>query len=231
MQITVKSTKIAKTGTNKSGDWELVLVTSDDGTDYATFHKNAKNLIAGTVIDIGEPKIEKGKCSFKEYEIVSAPAETPPAGTSKSDMTPEMWAEKDRIERWSFEAQVAYKGIVELVKTIYSTDKEIPDELKKVYDVALNWALAHFQTSNPTPTKPVWQATKPTQEATEPEPIDWGSNEEKITTPELLSWVAEANSWKNTSACRSWLVNKCKIDEDRIDNDPQGVYDEVKQLI
>jgi len=61
MQITIKSIKVLKTGTNKTGEWKLIGVTSDDGTNYATFHKSAENLIPGTVIDIGEPDIKEGE--------------------------------------------------------------------------------------------------------------------------------------------------------------------------
>uniref|UniRef100_A0A6M3IVD3 Uncharacterized protein n=1 Tax=viral metagenome TaxID=1070528 RepID=A0A6M3IVD3_9ZZZZ len=155
MQITVKSAKVLKSGTSKSGEWELIGLTSEDGTNYTTFHKNAKNLTAGTIIDIGEPEIKEGKISFKEYKVVSeAPA---PAGNGKSDshqgMTPADWAEKDRVQRLSIESQVAFKGIMEA----FSAGQLKPDS--QYVKTALDWAMAHFKTSQST-TKPLPAVTK-----------------------------------------------------------------------
>ena len=109
MQITVKSLRVLKTGTGTKGDWELIGVTSEDGTNYGTFSKGAKNIISGTVIDIGEPVIDRGKISFKEYTVVSAPASVKP-----ETMTPELWSEKDRIQRHSIERQTSIKCACEI---------------------------------------------------------------------------------------------------------------------
>jgi len=49
-------------------------------------------------------------------------------------------------------------------------------------------------------------------------------------TEDLLQWVADRMKWKTTKTARSWLVNACKIPEDKIDNDPSWVYSEVKAL-
>lgn len=139
MQITVKSTKVAKTGTNKAGPWELIVVTPEDGTDYTTFHKGAKNLTAGSLIDIGEPIIKEGKISFKEYTIISAAA-LPPGGNGRSGMTPEMWAEKDRLERNSMESMSAFRGIMDLAK-VWPTD----EKAQKAIGLALDWAIAQLE--------------------------------------------------------------------------------------
>ena len=72
MQITVKSAKILKTGTNDKGQWRLAGVTSDQDVNYATFASGAENLAAGMIIDIGEPTEKDGKWNFKEYKIVKA---------------------------------------------------------------------------------------------------------------------------------------------------------------
>lgn len=66
MEIEVKASQVVKTGTNKNGPWELIRVTSADGTEYTTFDKKAKHLGAGAVIDIGEVEIKGNKISFKE---------------------------------------------------------------------------------------------------------------------------------------------------------------------
>jgi len=135
LQITVKSAKVGKTGTSDKGDWELIVIKAEDGTDYTTFHKSAKNLTPGTVIDIGEPTIKNGKCSFKEFNVISqgSPA-TSTSANGKNGMTPEDWAKKDRIERASYEAQTAFKGVIELlVAKVILPEGEIAKS-------ALDWA-------------------------------------------------------------------------------------------
>jgi len=94
---------------------------------------------------------KKGKVSFKEYTIVSAPS-TPSLGNSKDlspSMTPERWAEKDRLERFSIESQTAYKGIIELAVGFleHSEGNEIisADKLGNAVNAALNWAMSHFK--------------------------------------------------------------------------------------
>ena len=50
------------------------------------------------------------------------------------------------------------------------------------------------------------------------------------TLSELYILMAEAMGWRDTKTARSWLVNKCKIPEDRIIDEPNAVhrlYDEV----
>ncbi len=51
-----------------------------------------------------------------------------------------------------------------------------------------------------------------------------------LTTVQLFEKIAVNKSWKTSQPIRSWLVNKLKIAEDRIDNDPQGVWEEVAKL-
>jgi len=229
MQITVKSVKVAKTGTNKSGEWELIVVTSEDNTDYTTFDKKAKNLTGGAVIDIGEPTIKEGKIGFKDFTVVSSPASPLPSQNGKPGMSPEAWAEKDRLERHSIEAQTAFKGIVELVKT-YIELKAVPDKrLQDVYDKSLNWAEAHFTLRTPSAPKP---SEKPVPKKGKSEDTEERGPEQPSDskTEDLLQWIADKMKWKTTKTARSWLVNACKIPEDKIDSDPSWVYSEVKSL-
>jgi len=51
------------------------------------------------------------------------------------------------------------------------------------------------------------------------------------TTDRLLGWVAEVKGFKTTGTSRSFMVNALKVEESRIDNDPQGVYDEIKDML
>lgn len=58
---------------------------------------------------------------------------------------------------------------------------------------------------------------------TEPEPIP-------NAIDELLCWIAVNMGWKNASGAKTWIVNVCKISEERINKDPEGVKQEVAQL-
>lgn len=158
MQITVKSAKVATTGTSNKGAWSLIVVVAEDtGIEYTTFDKKA-HIGAGAVLDIGEPTAKEGKHSFKECTIVKeAPATPQPSGSDdRNGMTPELWAEKDRIKQQSIECQVIFTGMVELAKV--RTFKEGTE--REVYDAALDWAMEHFKTDKP--------AQRPTQK-TQPE--------------------------------------------------------------
>jgi hypothetical protein len=53
----------------------------------------------------------------------------------------------------------------------------------------------------------------------------------KMTPEELLARVAEVKGWKSDKPARSFLVNVFKIDEKRINEDPGGVYEEVKEML
>ena len=83
MEIEVKASQVVKTGTSKQGAWELIRVTSADGTEYTTFDQKAKHQGAGAIIDIGEVIIKEGKLSFKEIVKVVKEGQAPVA-TSNS---------------------------------------------------------------------------------------------------------------------------------------------------
>ena len=148
MQITVKSTKVLKTGSNAKGDWELIGLTSTDGKDFTTFHKGVKNLKPGTVVQLDEVTIKDDKTSFKEYTVVSEPsASTSTAPAPTSGMTPQDWAEKDRLERRSREVNTCFMGISSIAQAYVTIgiDPCGAEEFGGVYKNALKWADAHFQ--------------------------------------------------------------------------------------
>lgn len=47
---------------------------------------------------------------------------------------------------------------------------------------------------------------------------------------DLYQFIAENMKWKTPNAARTWIVNKMKIAEDRIDTETEAVYNEIKQL-
>lgn len=172
MQITVKSAKVLKEGNRKDGTpykW-IAVVAEATGIEYTTFDKKA-HIGAGAVLEIGEPDVKEGKHSFKDCTIVKeAPALATVSSTNvngRPGMTPEMWAEKDRLERWSRECNTCFMGVVELCKNLPHPDpKTMPrNRLHDVLDAALDWAMDHFKTTSAPKPKP--QATKSTGEASD----------------------------------------------------------------
>ncbi|MFW9991941.1 MAG: hypothetical protein ACFFD4_07755 [Candidatus Odinarchaeota archaeon] len=70
-----------------------------------------------------------------------------------------------------------------------------------------------------------------------------GSIEHKKDTPEddqgflpnehtdnLLQWVADNMKFKSQKTARNWIVNVCKIENDRIDSEPQEVMTKIAEL-
>ena len=77
-----------------------------------------------------------------------------------------------------------------------------------------NWCNEPTELEQPPETKPVPEQSSPS------------------ATDELLSKVAEAKGWKSSKPVRSWLINgPCKIAEDRIDSEPEKVWEEIKDII
>ena len=76
--------------------------------------------------------------------------------------------------------------------------------------------------------KPV---TKPqeTNEGTKGTPIE-SSPSNGMSVEDLYKWIAQNMKWKTATAARSWIVNKCKVAEERIDLDTENVYNEIKEL-
>jgi hypothetical protein len=83
--------------------------------------------------------------------------------------------------------------------------------------------------------KPITKAQikgKPEEETTS-EPkigVSVESTTGTITTEELYQFIAKNMKWKTPTAARSFIINKCKIEEARIDNETDAVYNEIKQL-
>ena len=80
--------------------------------------------------------------------------------------------------------------------------------------------------------KPPLQPTKSKTEGVKPiertEPLADGI---PATTEALLAWVCKAKAFRLVKTAHEWLLNVCKIAEDRIVNDPAGVYNEVREII
>ena len=158
MNITVKATKILKTGANDYGNWKLVKVTTDEDVEYTTFIKDEDdNITPGDVLAIDNlSQDDKERWSFKKYEIVgAAKAKTkqPPAKTTPAiDPT-----------RVSIERQVAAKLVFEFFR-----DDDIGEMLADA-ELVYQWISMTGDTPQPT-SKPPERVSSPTPTVTKVNP-------------------------------------------------------------
>ena len=139
MEITVKEINYS------TGDKKPTTIVTMDDSKMSGFDSGLKDVNVGDRLDVEiKPKGQwLNIISFTILEKGSA-APAPVATTSKtngdrSGMTPDLWAEKDRIERASFEAQTAFKGIITLVAG-HPPELVLSDSIKESLEKALKWA-------------------------------------------------------------------------------------------
>ncbi len=108
-------TGVTKTGAKAGEPWELIIIVGEDGSEFTTFDKAAKEVGIGGILEL-EPVIKAGKTNFTKFTIKKK-GQAPVASTNggKADMTTEMWDEKQRIERDSIESQTRAERITELL--------------------------------------------------------------------------------------------------------------------
>lgn len=87
-----------------------------------------------------------------------------------------------------------------------------------------------LQHSSGSKAKITTQKTAPLATAQASSPPEPANEETKNQTENLLQWVAENMKFKTIATARNWLVNVAKIENSRIDTEPQEVIKEVAQL-
>jgi len=187
MEIEVKASQVLKTGTNKSGEWELIKVTSQDGTEYTTFDKKAKKLGSGAVIDIGEPVIKEGKISFKEVVKVVKEGQAAAVSSGSYQADPIKMASEERRSRMHAIKDLWVAG---------KLDEKTPEVIKM-----RKW-LMEGQVSPPAAPK----KTEPIEDIS-PEETEAKSNIDTDWLKETLDLI----HWKETTVL-SWIKANLKIE-------------------
>lgn len=225
-KITVKSIELT-TGTNEKGEWVKTQITSQDGAKMSSFDKKASELKEGDIIE-GEIEVKGKYTNLKEWKFISsAPANPMPQSNSK--MTQEQWAEKDRIERSSIEAQVAFKGIVELIST--NPDASEP-RLVNAYHLALEWAIKKLGGEPYKET--IVNKEKPAQKSTTvPEEIfpdeerkEKTENKIPATPGELCAWCLKHGKQYNAS----WVAKEANVKSATEIKNVAEIYQTIKQM-
>lgn len=204
MQITVKSVSTLKTGENNYGPWKLVKVVTDKDEEYTTLAKEADTITKGSIITITNmDEDDKGKKSFKKFEVVSA-GTAPASSGNGGDMTNEMWTEKQAVERTSIEGQVAMKCWTELV--IAKIDK-IPDLLQDAIKAKLGGFMGE---SKPIPKPKAKPSAKTESTKTElsPEPMPDNIYINMVD----LQTILDDKKWKLITV-ETFLVNNYQIEK------------------
>ena len=113
-----------KTGTVKSGakegePWELIIIIGDDGSEFTTFDRKAKEVGIGGVIEL-EPVLKGGKVNFTKFTITKRGQAQAPGPTSTG------FTNGDSPEkRKSIEDQTRAERITELWIAGKLTDEDI----------------------------------------------------------------------------------------------------------
>lgn len=80
-------TGVTKTGTKAGDPWELIIIIGDDGSEFTTFDKAAKEVGIGGIIEL-EPVIKAGKTNFTKFTIKKKGQAPVPSVTTSSEETP-----------------------------------------------------------------------------------------------------------------------------------------------
>ena len=141
----------------KEGKKTFYTIHFQDDSKATTFDSKIELAIAGDTLE-WEPIVSGKYVNIKDGFILTKHTSPSPTreGSGNGGMTPETWAEKDRLEQWSRECNTCFMGIADLLKI----DHEFIDggKQKEVHDAALDWALAHLKGVTTPPAK---QALKP----------------------------------------------------------------------
>ena len=240
MQITIKDIKVktgvVKSGKNEGNPWKLVIITGEDGKEYTTFEASAEKLTVGTVLKLDKVTISekdgKTKHDFKEFEVVSAPTAPglPPAPSN--GMTPQDWAEKDRLERRSREANTCFMGLTAMACIpSLMLQPNIALKYNEALGLAMDWAIAHFQMKT-TEAKPApevkgqgekdWQKLVEDGSAWTPEGFTKRCKDAGIPWLDVKAILGVNNVKEIANYAQAWATVKEEADKQAINKGKEG---------
>ena len=210
-----------KEGDNQKGHWVNYIITGDDKTKVSTFDHQAASLKVGDTI---EAEIElKGKyANIKSFKVLGK-AEAPMEHVKPK---PPQVNREDMIAQ-----QVAVKAVVELVGY-----KAIPLN-HPLFGAVVNWCWDKLL---PDSVKPPMARSGGEPLPETPPPIEHEKStppsvkEEKgslTPTEQLLAKIMEAKGFKNFKTAWTYLINVYHIEDSRINNEPEKVWEEVKERL
>lgn len=134
-EIRVKEIK----GPLGKGERKFYALKDEKGAEFTTFDAKVSKITPGSLIS-AEIKIEGKYNNITDWKLIE---DAPVTSHNGNKLSPEQWAEKDRIERASIEAQTAFKGIMELAWK-HETPNHISGKFGDAFDLALDWAMTRL---------------------------------------------------------------------------------------
>ena len=203
MQITVKSVKCLKKGTNDYGPWALYKMESTDGKVYSTLAEGAEAINPGSVIEpdaITLDEKHEGQFQFKKFTLITGGAAGTASDSPEDTMSKQDWAEKDRLERRSRESIAAFQGLAQIAS---SPDLVMnPDNRLKYVEglgAGLDWASSRFSVK-----------TEATKTRTEAPPTTSTTSGEFKNLGEFLTKVTKELDIKRDEIAEKLSINDVK---------------------
>lgn len=226
-----------KTGTNDKGEWKLFNVTGSDGAKFSTFDHKAADLQVGDTIE-AEIEIKGNNNNLKSFKVLehgttpATPASPASSAPANNVMSKEDWREKARIERASIEAQVAFKGIIELFtgNNYWQDGGELQAKVYKVADRALDWAMEKLGGAA-VASVPASEPAKSKSDADK----DWDNiqsgSQQKQQKPFTLGAVLTWCQSHGKEYTRDWFFKNISLREDQLLNNPANLERVVGDII
>ena len=143
---------------SKEGKKTFYRVKLQDGAEMSTFDSKIKQAESGDGLEF-DVTISGKYINLKDGFIITksassvAPHTVSGRGNGYPDMSKEDWAEKQRVERDSIEAQVAVKCIFGISENLNTMGIKPSDDFKRVFEKAFTWCEARLDTAMKVPAK------------------------------------------------------------------------------
>jgi len=133
-------------------------------------------------------------------------------------------------ERRSIERQVSAKIAFEFPTTTKATVDDLLSNAEKIYQwISSPTTEVVKKTSEPTKAEKEW-ADLETHDDAPALPVKAKSATANSKVEKVLQYIADQMKFANLATARKWLKDGLKIDNERIDSDPEGVLKEVADL-
>lgn len=142
----------------KEGKKTFYRVKLQDGAEMSTFDSKIKQAESGDGLEF-DVTISGKYINLKDGFIITKSASIVDQHTAHSkengypDMSKEEWAEKQKIERDSIEAQVAVKCVFGLREYLINANVDPAEDFAKVFNKAMVWCEARIDASMKAPVK------------------------------------------------------------------------------
>lgn len=206
--------------------WTKVTLIGEDGSRFSTFDHKAEGL-KGSFVEL-DPIIKGQYVNFKKWNILEeATIQQPP-----QQEEPKVTLQPASPYQSEIEARAKNTALMQACE-LAKSDKIDVDKILAQANKFLVWLQGGCElgTRETNVITQHWEdpfgiATEETTQGNGSHQFDNGIIR---TTDQLFALVASKKNWKDAKTARTWIVNVCKISEEKINNDPAGCYEEIKK--